>query len=72
MSKIFEYYEIEDDNYTQHNPEYTRRPRLSLKHLNLLKKRRELQKYENQLRQERLKQIYGSNEEEMGGNDLGF
>lgn len=72
MSKIFEYYEREDDNYTQYNPDYTRRTRLTLRHLNLLKKRRELQKYEDQLRQERLQQIYGNDEEEMGGNELGL
>lgn len=72
MNKIFEYYEREDDEFTQYNPDYTRRKRITLKHLNLLKKRRELQKYEDQLRKERLQQIYGSSEDEMGGNELGL
>lgn len=72
MNKLFEYYEIEDDNYTKYDPTYTRRPRLTLRHLNLLKKRRELQKYEEQLRKERLQQIYGSGEDDMGGNELGL
>lgn len=71
MNKIFEYYEKDDDKFTNFSPDDTRKVHLTLKHINSLRKRRELQKYENQLRKERLQQIYGSNTEE-GGGELNF
>lgn len=71
MSKIFEYYEKEDDKFTRADPSDTRKVHLTLKHINLLRKRRELQKYENQARKERLQQIYGNSLEE-GGGELNF
>lgn len=72
MKKIVEYYEKEDDQYTKFRPDDTRKVHLTLKHINLLRKRRELQKYEIQLRKERLQQIYGNAIDEMDGNDLGL
>lgn len=70
MKKILEYYEKEDDQYTSFSPDDTRKVHLTLKHINLLRKRRELQKYEDQIRKERLQQIYGNGDDEMGGGEL--
>lgn len=67
MSIIKEYYEAQDDEFTKHYPDDTRKVHLTLKHLNLLRKRRELQNLENQARIERFKVIYGSSGEEGGG-----
>jgi len=67
MSIINEYYEARDDEFTKHYPDDTRKVHLTLRHLNLLRKRRELQNLENQARIERFKVIYGSSGEESGG-----
>jgi hypothetical protein len=66
MSIIKEYYEAENDKFTQHYPDDTRKVHLSLRHLNLLRKRRELQNLENQSRIERLKLIYGTQSDDSG------
>jgi hypothetical protein len=71
MNIIKEYYEAENDNFTKHYPDDTRKVHLSLRHLNLLRKRRELQNLENQARIERLKLIYGTSSDE-GGGDFGL
>lgn len=71
MSIIKEYYEANDE-FTKHYPDDTRKVHLTLKHLNLLRKRRELQNLENQARIERFKVIYGSSGEEGAGGALEF
>lgn len=71
MTIIKEYYEAQDDEFTKHYPDDTRKVHLTLRHLNLLRKRRELQNLENQARIERFKVIYGSSGEEDSGG-LGF
>ena len=72
MAIIKEYYEANDDEYTKHYPDDTRKVHLTLKHLNLLRKRKELQNLENQSRIERLKVIYGSGEGEGESGGLGL
>jgi hypothetical protein len=69
MKIIREYYDAVDDNFTKRNVDDTRRARLTLKHVNKLRKMRELQELENQIHRERLQKIYGSSE---GEGDLGI
>jgi len=69
MNILNEYYEADDDKFTKHYPDDTRKVHLTLHHINLLRKRRELQNLENQARIERLKLIYGTG---GGEEDAGF
>jgi hypothetical protein len=67
--KIFEidatYYNPEDDKFTQARLSDTRRPKLTLAHLNKLKKMRAARELENLLRQDTLQLMYGAPEENM-------
>lgn len=53
-----EYYEAEDDEHGNRDINDTRRSRLTLKHLNRLRKQREIHKTEHASRTERVQQIY--------------
>jgi len=53
-----EYYEAEDDEYSNRHIDDTRRSRLTLKHINRLRKQREIHKTEHATRTERVQQIY--------------
>ena len=53
-----EYYEAEDDNFANRKIDDVRRSRLTLKHLNRLRKQREIHKTEHASRTERVQQIY--------------
>ena len=61
-----EYYEPELDDYSVAELEDTRRPRLTLRHLNKLRKVRELRKMEQATHKEFVKTMYGSSDEEGG------
>ena len=69
--KIFEveatYYTPEDDKYSQLQLDDTRRPRITLAHLNKLKKMRAARQLENLVRRDVLELIYGAPAEEAGG-----
>ena len=69
--KIFEvdagYYAPEDDNYTQAKLSDTRKPQLTLYHLNKLKKMRAARQLENLVRRDVLSLMYGQPAEESGG-----
>ncbi len=62
-----EYYDPELDDYSKAELDDTRRPRLTLRHLNKLRKVRELRKMEKATHSEFVKQMYGSSGEEGGG-----
>lgn len=53
-----EYYEIEDDDLAKAKIEDTRRPRLTLRHLNRLKKIREMKRLEMGKRARAIPSIY--------------
>ena len=53
-----EYYDAEDDNYNNRKIDDTRKNRLTLKHLNRLRKQREVHNIEHATRVERIKKIY--------------
>lgn len=55
---LTEHYEAEDDNYNNRKKDDVRRSRLTLKHLNRLRKQREIHKAENAQRSERVRKIY--------------
>ena len=67
---LVENYFPEEDKYNQAKKSDTRRPRLTFKHLNKLRKIRELKKLEMAAHRKFVKTMYGSKEE--GGDDLGF
>lgn len=69
MKKILEYYDTKDDKYEKYSKQTTRKPILTLAHLNVLRKRRALKDYEEEMRRSRLGQIYGSQE---GGGGMMF
>lgn len=62
-----QYYDPSQDHYGQAQPRDTRKPRLTLKHLNKLKKMRAAQDLENHMRMDTLEIIYGAPEAEAGG-----
>lgn len=62
-----EYYEPELDDYSKADLEDTRRPRLTLRHLNKLRKVRELRKMEKATHKEFVKTMYGAPPDEGGG-----
>lgn len=61
-----EYYEPEEDQYSKAELDDTRRPRLTLRHLNKLRKVRELRKMEQATHKEFVKTMYGASSEEGG------
>lgn len=55
---LVEYYEAEDDEYNNRKIDDVRRSRLTLMHLNKLRKQREVQAIEQASRTERVRKIY--------------
>lgn len=55
---LVEYYEAQDDDYNNRKIDDVRRGRLTLKHLNRLRKQREVHNVEHASRLERIQQIY--------------
>lgn len=55
---LIEYYDAEEDEYSDRKINDTRRSRLTLKHINRLRKQREIHKTEHASRTERVQQIY--------------
>mgnify|MGYP000125517833 CR=1 FL=1 len=55
---LLEYYEGEDDEFGNRKIDDTRRSRLTLKHINRLRKQREIHKTEHAARTQRVSQIY--------------
>ena len=53
-----EYYDAEDDNYNNRDIDDTRKSRLTLKHINRLRKQREVHNIEHATRTNRVKKIY--------------
>ena len=53
-----EYYDAEEDNYNNRQADDVRKSRLTLKHLNRLRKQREVHNIEHASRMERVKKIY--------------
>lgn len=65
--QILEYYDSKNDKYEKYSKQTTRKPILTLMHLNVLRKRRVLKDYEEEMRRSRLSQIYGSQNSDGGG-----
>ena len=65
-----EYYDPEEDKLNQARLSDTRRPRLTLRHLNKLRKVRELRKMEQAAHSDFVKDMYGASEEEGGGPEF--
>lgn len=65
-----EYYEPELDSYSTIEKDDTRRPRLTLRHLNKLRKMRELRKMEKAAHEEFVHTMYGASEEEGDGPEF--
>ena len=63
FQELREYYEAEDDKINTIKIDDTRRAKITLKHLNKLRKKRELEKLENQDRLNNLGAIYGKSAE---------
>lgn len=61
--ELREYYEAADDEITKADTTDVRKVRLTLRHLNKLRKKRELSRLENEQRATTLKDIYGAKEE---------
>lgn len=57
-----EYHDRGSDKFMQLDVSDTRRPRLTLRHIQKLRKRRAMEKYEKELRQSRLSSIYAAGE----------
>ncbi len=55
---LVEYYEDEDNEYSNRKIDDVRRSRLTLKHINRLRKQREIHKTEHAQRTSRVQQIY--------------
>ena len=53
-----EYYDAENDNYNNREIDDVRKQRLTLKHLNRLRKQREVNNIEHATRVEKIKKIY--------------
>lgn len=60
-----EYYNQGNDDFGQAKVANTRKPRLTIRHLNKLKKMRAAQDLENHMRADTLEIIYGAPAEEM-------
>lgn len=61
-----EYQDLNQDKFSQAHISDTRKPRLTLMHLNKLKKMRAAQDLENHMRTDTLEVIYGAPAEEAG------
>lgn len=61
------YYSAEEDQYDQQQLTDTRRPKITLKHLNQLKRMRAARDLENLVRRDILSLMYGSPPAEGGG-----
>lgn len=61
------YYSPEKDNYEKQNIHDTRRPKITLAHLNQLKKMRAAKKLENLVRRDLMGLLYGTPESNEGG-----
>lgn len=61
---LLEYYDSEDDEYNNRKIDDVRRSRLTLKHLNRLRKQREIHNVEHASRMETVQQIYQSSSQE--------
>ena len=59
FQELREYYEAEDDSINTLKIDDTRRAKITLKHLNKLRKKRELDKLEDSERIQNLSKIYG-------------
>jgi hypothetical protein len=57
---LVEYYDAEDDEFNNRKEDDVRRSRLTLKHLNRLRKQREVHNVEHASRLERIQQIYAA------------
>lgn len=55
---LVEYYDAEDDEYNNRQIDDVRRSRLTLKHINRLRKQREVHNVEHASRMERVRKIY--------------
>ena len=64
---LAENYWPEDDKHNQHEYDDTRRPKLTLRHLNKLRKIQELKKLEGEAHAEFVKTMYGTPPEDAGG-----
>jgi|TARA_X000001036_G_scaffold337093_1_gene316057 hypothetical protein len=53
-----EYYDAENDDYSNRQADDVRKSRLTLKHINRLRKQREVHNVEHATRVERVKKIY--------------
>jgi hypothetical protein len=62
-----QYYSPENDQYTQQQLRDTRKPKITLQHLNKLKKMRAARQLENLVRRDVLELLYGAPGEEGGG-----
>lgn len=58
FQELKEYYEADDDNINTAKIDDTRRNRLTLQHLNKLRKKRELENLEKQTRVQNLSSMY--------------
>ena len=61
------YQDVGQDKFTQAKLSDTRKPRMTLRNLNKLKKMRAAQDLENHMRMDTLEIIYGTPEEEAAG-----
>lgn len=70
---INENYDMEDDEYMKAELSDTRRPRLTIRHLNKLRKLKDARGIEDQERSSFVKKMYGSSPPMEGGEeDMGF
>lgn len=67
---ILEYYTPEDDVYTQSFIDDTRRPRLTLRHLNRLRKMKELKRLEATDQQAFVRKMYGGGASAEAGGGI--
>ena len=63
---LVEYYDAEDNEYANRKIDDVRRKRLTLKHINRLRKQREIHNVEHASRTNRVKKIYGRPAESTG------
>lgn len=65
-------YDVTDDRNSTMHLDDTRKPRLTLRHLNKLRHMREAKKLDSKTRRSEWGKMYASPTEEMGSDDLGF
>lgn len=64
---INENYDMEEDEYTRSRLADSRRPRLTLRHINKLRKLKDVRRLETAERAEFVKRMYATNTESEGG-----